>query len=237
MYSFVVNKKPYAIPLSAEELTLGQYMALCEANNELDMLTALMGEVPTTSVSSQEEAEQFGRELEGCYKLIGLLQQDIDHTIDSGLLLVAPKMVTIMGLPIVVKENFVNTLPYWGYAHTKAAITNRAKLGKDENFNGTDLIPDIIAHNMYALVTKSPYNEAKAEDFVEVIKEMNWIEAMRLGNFFFLQQRKLWVSKRKRFTISLGLLKSKLVSMFLINTHRSTPLKRFHLEMLRSGKK
>ena len=237
MYSFKIGDNPYSIPESAIELTLGQFIALQGAKDELSMITALMGSVPVTNCKDEAEMQQLTKQLDGLYKLIKILSTDVQATVNSGLLLTTPKTVTILGLTIPVKENFVQTLPYWGYVHTKQTIINRAKLGQDEQFNATDLIPEIIAHNMYALVTKAPYNEAKAEEFIEVVNEMNFIEAMQLGNFFLLQQKKLWSTKQKRWRMHLKLWRLRLVSKFLINTARSIPSKHLAVEMLLNGKK
>lgn len=227
MYSFVINNKAYKIPSDSSELTLGQFIDVQNADSELSLLTALLGEVPVTSCEKKSDFDKLERELQGVYKLIDLLKTDVQNVAESGLLLLRPKSVNIMGLSIPVKENFVNTLPYWGYIHTKQAILNRVKLGDNEQFNATDLIPDILAHNMYSLVTKSPYNEAKADEFIEVIKEMKFIEAMQLGNFFLLQQKKLWSTSQKRWRIYLNLWRAKLVSKFLISTGRLIHSKRY----------
>lgn len=225
MYAFTLNKKAYTIPEKAYELKIGQFMAIrnLKVDDELGLLTILMGETPTVNIQNDQEAEQFGKELSGAYALTDILKQDLDLCVSSGVLLAQPKTVQLLGMDISIKDNFVNTAPYWGYVHTKAGIIERIKSGKDEAFDATDLIPGIIAHNLYSLVTKNDYNEEAAEKFKDdVLTEMSFIQAMQLGNFFLFQQKSLWVSKRKRLITYLQRLKSNLVSRFLRSTARPT---------------
>ncbi len=236
MYSFTISGQPHTIPENAKELTLGQFIDIQTAKSELELLTVLLGSEPTVNVQSEADVYKLNREMTSVYKLIHLLQEDVMLCINSGHLLVQPKSVNVLGLDVELKPNFINTLQYWGYIHTREAIKERAQQGKDDNFVATDLIPRILAHNLYCLVTKSPYNEAKAEEFIEVIKTMSFIEAIQLGNFFLLQQKGLWVSRRKRWSMFLTMLKFKLVSMFLISTVQQTSSKLLAEETYLNGK-
>lgn len=225
MYAFTLNKQAYTIPEKAYELTIGQFIAIrnLKPDDELGLLTILMGEAPQVNIQSAEEAEQLSKELSGAYALIGMLKEDLDLCITSGVLLAQPKRVQLLGMDIEIKDNFVNSAPYWGYVHTKSAIQERIKFGKDEAFDATDMIPGIIAHNLYCLVTKNSYNEEAAEKFkADVLTEMSFIQAMQLGNFFLFQQKSLWVSRRKRLRTYLQRLKSTLVYRLLTNTARPT---------------
>lgn len=224
MYSFTINQKPYKIPSSASELTLGQFIEISQlrVDDELALLNILMGEPLQVETKTEKEIEQVGRELKSVYKLIDLLREDLARCIQSGIFLVAPKRITILGLDIEIKENFMRSMPYWGYIHTRAAIIDRLQYGKDENFNATQAIPGIIAHNLYTLVTRSKYNEEKAEQFIEVVMTANFIESMQLGNFFLLQQKKLWTSKRKRWGMNIRIWRLRLVWKLLTSMGRQT---------------
>lgn len=227
MYSFTLNKKAYFIPSAASELTLGQFVNIkaLEPDDELGLLTILMGEEPQANVTNERDAKQLGKQLQNTYALIDMLAKDLQHCLSSGVLLVVPKRFEVLGLTIEVKEDLMRSLPYWGYVHTREVILS--KQGMNEEFDATNDIAEIIAHNLYCLVTKNAYNEAKAEEFKEVILQCNFIQCMQLGNFFLIQQKRLWTSRRKRWIMRLNLWRLKLVSKFSANTERPTPWKHY----------
>lgn len=227
MFSFTINRKPYFIPSSASELTLGQFVAInkLEPDDELGLLTILMGETPVINVQNDRDAKNIGIELQNAYTLIDMLTKDLSNCISSGVLLVPPKRFDVIGMEVVVKEDLMRSLPYWGFVHTREVILS--KQGKNETFNATGDIAGILAHNLYALVTKNAYNEAKAEEFIEVILQCNFIQCMQLGNFFLIQQKRLWTSRRKRWIMRLNLWRLKLVSRFSASTARPTPWKHY----------
>lgn len=232
MYSFTILKKAYKIPSTARELTLGQFMDISKLStaDSWGLLNILVGEIVSTA-QSITEIEQFKKEITGVFGLIELLNEDIERCLSSGILLVQPKKINILGLDVEIKPNFINQLPYWGYVHTKMAITERADRQRNKDFNATDLIPGILAHNLYCLVTRSRYDEVKAEEFQDqVIKEVGFIEAMQLGNFFLIQQKRLWTSRRQRWTMNLTIWRFRLAYRFSINTARLMFWKRLQVE-------
>jgi hypothetical protein len=235
MYSFTLDGIAYDIPTVANEVTLKQFMAWRELQNddELGFLTVLLGRVPTINITDAKSVQRFDKELNNLYKLIDILKSDIASVFESGRNLLTPKTVELLGLQIPIKE--LNTLPWFAFQHAKSIILNRSQAGQNEKFDGTDDIPELLAHCLYELVTKEPYNEAKAEDFKSVILEMNFVEALQAGNFFLLQQRGLWTTKRKRWGISLRIMKWRLVSKFLTRMGPSMYSKRLATEMLPNG--
>lgn len=237
MYAFTINKKAYSIPEKAAELSLGQLIELQNPNNnELEILRILLGETITVTCANDKEEKEIQRTLRGVYTLVELLKEDIDIVVSSGLLLAAPKTINVLGVELKLNDAFVRSLPYWGYVHTKQAIQQRVKLGKDEKFDATDLIPGILSHNLYSLITKSPYNEAKAEEFIDVINDLNFIEAIQLGNFFLLQQKSLWVSRGKRWRILLNKMRATLALRYLKGMERLMSSKRYREVTFLSGK-
>lgn len=219
MYSFTLNTKPLFLPETAKELKLKQFVAITKAGTDLQMLEALLGELPDVQFTTDREFNQYDKEIKGVFRLVELLSQSITNTIASGILLVAPAEVQIIGLPISIKSDAVETGAFWGKVHTQQVILKRVEqTGKDEKFDATDLIPNMLAHNLYTVVTKSPYNEAKADEFEEVVLEMNWIEAFQLANFFLIQHKKLWTSRRLRWRMRWNLLRLRLASKYSTNT-------------------
>lgn len=239
MYSFTLNKKAYTIPADVSELTLGQFIDISnlQPDDELGLLTALMKESPVINVTDSKEAKQVDRELNNVYALIELFKERLHHCLNSGELLHPPKRIDMLGLDIEIKKNFVRSLPYWGFVHTRQVIQKNIKSGKNEQFNATQDIAGILAHNLYCLATKSPYNEKSAEEFIEVVRECSFVQAMQLGNFFLIQQKRLWTSRRKRWIMNLNLWRLRLVSMFLTNTARPIRSKLYQEGIFYDGKK
>lgn len=237
MYSFTLNRKPYKIPSLASELTLGQFIAIraLKPDDELGMLSALMGEPVTPNIQTEAEIKDFEIELSRVFKLVEQFEADLSKCLQSGILLVTPKRIEIEGLDIPIVENFVRSLPYWGFVHTREVIMS--KQGKNREFDATDDIAGILAHNLYSLVTKSAYNEAKAEEFKDVMYGVSFIHAMQLGNFFLIQQKRLWTSRRKRWIMRLNLWRLRLVYLFSANTARSIPSKLYQEGIFSYGNK
>lgn len=227
MYSFTILKKAYNIPSTTRDLTLGQFIAISrlQPDDHWGLLTVLVGEVVSTA-QNLKEIEQFKHEITSVFSLIEILTTDLQECLSSGILLVEPKKINILGLDIEIKPNFINQLPYWGYVHTRAAVIERAN--QDKEFNATDLIPGILAHNLYCLIVRSVYNESKAEALIEdVLNDVPFIEAMQLGNFFLLQHKKLWTSKRKRWIMNLTIWRLRLVYRISASLGRSTHWRRY----------
>ncbi len=87
----------------------------------------------------------------------------------------------VLGHEIAINPDFLNNTPPW--CNNFAMKVLSVEMLK-ETFDPTDCIPEVIAHFLYSEVTKSPYNEEKANDFVSVIEELPMAPCLQFGTFY-----------------------------------------------------
>lgn len=219
-----INSIAYDIPSGIEEITIRQLISLRNLPDK-DYITILNWAVPALDMAMlTTNTKQTERELTGALTLVNALLNEIFTFMQSPEKIEVPKSVTLLGLVIELKPGLLTSLPYWPYVQVKTIIQQEAK---KEPFDPTDRIPEVLAHYLYSSVTKSKYNEEKAEAFIEVINEMPMIEAIQVGNFFFLKFRNLYLSRTSNFLTSLNLWRLRLAWKFSRSMAILIPSKRF----------
>lgn len=192
MYSVKINNISYDnVPSSIKDVTIGRFVKFRDVmkDSPLELIYWALDCKPTFT-----HTETVEKELAGLLSLIDPVSKEIFAFIKSQAPGNVPESITVMGYEVKLKKGLLNDLPYWPYVVTKNIINQEAK---SERFDPTDRIPEVLAHYLYAAVTKSEYSEAKANDFVEVINDIEMVPAIQLGNFFLLKHRDLFPVNKK----------------------------------------
>lgn len=205
-----ISGEIFHIPLFSE-LTIKHLIDLRKISSvkPLELMIWAFGKEPELNDSKTSKTE-----VTNAINLIHNLIEEITAWLESGECLLAPESVEIMGVKVVIKPDMIYNLPWWGSERTRSVISQV----KDNDY--TDFIPEVIAHYLYSIVTKSNYDEDKADDFIDIINEMKLTEAVRLGNFFLLKQLK-YSRRSKRFWLTILMkMKYKLALMFSRSTEQ-----------------
>lgn len=192
-----------------EELSIKHLIELRKISSfkPLDLMSWAFGRTPELNDSKTSKTE-----IVNSIALIHNLIEQITEWLKSGECLLAPESVEIMGVKVIIKPDMIYNLPWWGSERTRSVISQV----NDNDY--TDFIPEVIAHYLYSIVTKSNYDEDKADDFIDIINEMKLTEAVRLGNFFLLKQLK-YSRRSKRFWLTVLMkMRYRLGSIFSRNT-------------------
>lgn len=208
MLTVKVHDEIINIPESIDDISIGRFIKLrnININNPLQLFEWTIGK--SVKLSASKESQQ---QVANVLTLIEPVLNEVFDFMASGENLLPPDKVTVLGLDIKITKSMIQSLPYWAAIRCKDIVQERSKT---EPFDATDNIPEIIAHYLYEPVTKSVYNEKKADEFIEVINDMPMIDAIKLGNFFLLQQLRLFKNKQTSCLIRLMLMKQKLVSKY-----------------------
>lgn len=191
MLDIKINGEMYAIPGSVDEVTIGQFVNLRSIEiNDLNIIHWAIGSKPVF-----KETKTINNELANAIALTNQLVIDVFSFIKSDRVMNVPKSVNVMGYEIQLKDGLLESLPYWPYEVVKTIIQNESK---KEVFDPTDEYPRIIGHYLYEAVTKNPYDETKAEEFIkDIAVNVSMVEAIQLGNFF-LHKFKSCLSKKQQ---------------------------------------
>lgn len=208
MLTVKVHDEIINIPESIDDISIGRFIKLrnININNPLQLFEWTIGK-SVKLIASKESQQQVANVL----TLIEPVLNEVFDFMASGENLLPPDKVNVLGLDIKVTKSMIQSLPYWAAIRCKDIVQEKSKT---EPFDATDNIPEIIAHYLYEPVTKSVYNEKKADEFIEVINDMPMIDAIKLGNFFLLQQLRLFKNKQTSCLIRLMLMKQRLVSKY-----------------------
>lgn len=217
-YQVSIQNQTVEIPASLDEVTIGGLINLRHVNPDspieiLDWGTSKRLTL-TDSLATQRQVANSLALIDGTIKKITDWMQTDER-------LRTPEKITLMGLDINIKPELLQSLPYWGSVMCKNIVKEQHEICKKKGieFDATDRIPEIIAHYLYEKVTKSKYDEKKANEFAkDVISKMGMVEAVQLGNFFLLKQTRYFLGKRKRWLTSLMLMNKRLGLKFSRST-------------------
>lgn len=215
MISVQINGNSYQIPQSIDEVSIGRFIKWRNMNHDSPLEVLEWGCGQDVNLLNGKDTEQ---EVAGVLGMIDDVSMEIVRFMQSDYRVKIPKMVTLMGMDIAVTKEMLHSLPYWGAVKCKQIAKEETK---GDVFEPTDRIPEIIGHYLYALVTKSKYDENKAQEFSkDIISEMPMIEAIQLGNFFLLKQMRFFLDIRSYLASSLILMRKRLALRFSRNTEK-----------------
>lgn len=191
MVDIKINGINYAIPVTIEDVTIGKFIELRSIERtDLNIIHWAIGSKPMF-----KETKTINNELANVIALTNQVVIDIIEFMSSDKVLNVPKSIDVMGYEIQLKDGLLNSLPYWPCEVVRSIIASE---GKKETFDPTDQYPRIIGHYLYEAVTKNPYDETKAEEFInDVAVNVSMTDAIRLGNFF-LYKFKDTLSKKQQ---------------------------------------
>lgn len=187
MYSVKINGISYDnVPSSIDDVTIGRFIKFRDVikTNPLELIYWAIDCKPAFTHTDTVE-----KELAGLLSLIDPVSKAIFAFIKANDTIDPPETIEVLGCEVKIKKGLLNDLPYWPYVVTKNIIIQEAK---KEPFDPTDRIPEVLAHYLYSIVTKSEYSEAKANEFVEVVNDIAMVPAIKLGNFFLWKHRDLF---------------------------------------------
>lgn len=222
-----IADRVYNIPL-IEELTIKDVLALrkLDSSSHAALLRWAFGCDPVLDNSKLTE-----RQLTNVFALIDGLIADVSAWFKSDERIAVPKTIELLGLTVKFRPGLVNELPYWGTVRCKTVIQEELELQKTETPDFTDRIPEVLAHYLYALVTKNPYDEAKADDFIDVVMSLNMKLAIQAGNFFLLKQLPYFQSNKDSLATRLTVMSKRLGLRFLKSLATLTTWKRSAVEI------
>ena len=191
MYQVKINDVNYDVPQSIEDVTIGNFIKFRNTphTDELQVLYWAIGAKPIFRHTDTIEAE-----LSNVFALFNPVKDEIYAFLKSVDKMKVPDTIEVLGVTVNIKQGLLNDLPYWPYVVTKNIVLQE---GKKDPFDPTDRMPEVLAHYLYSVVTKSPYDEAKANDFIEVANDINMVPAIQLANFFLLRHSDLFPLSKK----------------------------------------
>lgn len=218
-YQVTIQNQTVEIPASLDEVTIGGLINLRHVNPQSPIEILDWGTskrlILTDSLSTQRQVANTLSVIDSTIKKITDWMQTDER-------LRTPEKITLMGLEIVIKPDLLQSLPYWGSVMCKNIVKEQHELCEKNGveFDATDRIPEIIAHYLYEKVTRSKYDESKANEFARdvIAKQMCMVEAIQLGNFFLLRQKHYFLGRKERLLTSLTVMSKKLVLKFSRNT-------------------
>jgi len=174
-----IQGKKFNIPTGIEDVSIGRFIAFRNINpaNNLQFMQWVLN-----SDHQFNDDDEVANRLAKCLDISQPAIEQMYEFMNDKAKHETPEFVEILGLTIDFKNDFINRLPYWPYEVCKALV--RAENEK-ESPDETNIIPDILSHYFFSLVTKSPYDENKASDFKDVILDIPMVQAIQAANFFF----------------------------------------------------
>jgi hypothetical protein len=184
MYQIRIDGQTFdRIPSSIDEVSIGRFLVFAKIKRDsaLEILQWALD-----SKHNFKHTKEVENQLGKVFQLIEPVMAEIDAfmgNLDAKLTI--PATLDIMGCVVKLKGGLLNDLPYWPYVVAKSIIKQEAA---KQLFDPIDRMPELIAHYLYSEITKSPYDEAKASEFTEIINDIPMMPAIQLGNFFLLKQ-------------------------------------------------
>lgn len=179
MVTVEIQGKKFNIPQSIEDISIGRFLAFREINpsNHLQLMQWVLN-----SNHQFEDDDTVANKIASCLTISGGAIQEMYDFMQDKAKHDVPTHVDILGLTIEFKNDFINKLPYWPYEVCKALI---GKENTKENPDLTSIIPDVLSHYFFSLISKEPYDEAKADSFKDIINDIPMVQAIQAANFFF----------------------------------------------------
>lgn len=218
MPTIQINEEACVIPEKLSDISIARLIKLraIDLNNPLEVFEWGIGRSIALSDSKKTE-----RQVSNTLGLIYNIISDIHVFMASDERFRIPETVEVLGLTVKIKPGIASRLPYWASAQCRAIIKQEHDRAERLNidFDPTDRFPEIIGHYLYSEVARAAYDEKKADEFcTEVISEMPMTQAVQLGNFFLLNQKRYLLSKPYSFLLSLTLMRKRLALRFSGNT-------------------
>lgn len=184
------NRETITIPNSAQELTLGQFLDLrnCGESNALEILGVLSGK-NEFELQKMSYSNKFEREMSAMAAELTDSIREYFSTPD----LRTPNLIKLSDVTIKIPED-LNTSAYWATRRAQNIIKRVVnRMPEGETFDAIEYYDELLAHYLYCPFTNSKYNEDRAEEFKQIIRnELTLPEAIPLGNFILLGLRKYW---------------------------------------------
>ncbi len=225
----VNGKIQVSLPAIPEEITLGQMIALQQADklSDLGAISILSG-IPVHELAQVTDAD----ELIAFANHLQKLAEQIKYFYNSDSV---PEQITfnISGKPVkVTVSGNLSIEPAGAFMAARDIIseeitTHIQQLGeKDwkENFNPSlQASAQILGHYFFCRVTGKPYIEYEAEEFISEVKKLRVTEALPVAKHFFTCYPALWKPKTSCFRRLLQRLKKKPGYRPLKSLNTSTP--------------
>lgn len=222
MFATTINKKAYnRIPETVHEITLGQYVDL-KGVSELQQLGIIIAN-NKYEFTGAEYSPQMERQLTSVNTMLKGLDASISEFISSTEKVQIPSTVTLLETIIEVPKD-IWPEPYGARMHAKRILLEI----KDNHEIADSYMQDILAHYLYCpyikAVTKQPayYDERRAEDFKEIVRELPLSTAIQLNNFFLLKSKSIYKSRWQNLATQWSLWKHRLAYRFLTNMETLT---------------
>jgi hypothetical protein len=182
MLPIKLNQIPYNFPTEANEVTLGQFLALRRAKDILDEVCALTGMERQTILNFKGRAD-----LQKCHLLLSSLGTKLSKALNGDKL---PKQCSIGHKTIRVPKN-PKMEPVGAFIAVHNLITDEYKRSTAQGleFDPTNIIPQVLAHYLWLpyMGDGALYSDEKIEDeaWMEHILSIPVTEALPMANFFF----------------------------------------------------
>jgi len=213
------------IPSYLDEVTLGQTMQLQDKPqlNDLDAVSILSG-IPVDELQNVQNIDDF----QAFEDAIISLSDQIKNFYNSDQV---PDKITFQfdGRNTTVKIiSNLSIEPAGAFMASRDVIAEEInehiKLHGEEdwkeNFNPSlNACCHILAHYFYCKVTGEKYNEYKAEEFCEQVKQLKVAEAMPIAKYFFTSYPNLWKPKISYWHRFRQLWKKRRVLMLSVNSN------------------
>lgn len=185
MYRIQINQQFYDVPSELSEITIDRFLQFRNLPQQDGMHLHAQWAIGTAA--DFQHGANTEQELSNLFALMQPLYIQIYDWMESKQKTNEPKSIEVFGKSVPLRPGLLSDLPYWPYAVCKAKIT---KAAKDQNTDFPDMTehyPVILAHYLYAYCTGKTYDEAEAERFEEIIRDVPMTEAIQLGNFFLIK--------------------------------------------------
>ncbi|MDF3076138.1 MAG: hypothetical protein K0S09_27 [Sphingobacteriaceae bacterium] len=212
--SIEICKEFYVIPTFGE-LTIKHLIDLRRLDQSNPLAVLRWGLDREPQLTSKPRTD---REVGNALTLISELIKEVYEWMASDERVRVPKDIDVMGLVIPLNPGLLQRLPYWGTVRCKEAMQAVISTTKEGEYDFTDKIPEIIAHYLYSEVTRSKYNEDKADELISIVEKLPMTTCIQLGNFFLLKQTQLFLSNKSYWLTKLTLMKKRLALKFSRST-------------------
>ena len=215
----MINRKSYKVPETINDITLGQYMMLRDNKyTQLEQVGIILTNNPDefAKLPANDTTE---RSISNTLSLLNTLNQNIEDFKSSGQNINIPDSAELAGLKIRIPKD-IQREPLGARTRTRGILMEIQK----DNSKSDNYIDEVLAHYLYvpfvSVLTGEPavYNEYRADEFKEIVKQLPLSTAIQL-NIFFLIRSKVFFKSKLRYWLALWTLYSKRLALrYLTNT-------------------